>query len=71
MANYADLLNVMYLYSHSLRGSTVLPTTLWVRHHGFIQSRPYFITSGCYCAALLLPLRILLHWIFWLRLLIN
>jgi len=26
MANYADILNVICLYRHSLRGSTLLPT---------------------------------------------
>jgi len=26
MVNYADILNAMCLYCHSLRGSTVLPT---------------------------------------------
>jgi len=31
MANYADIINVIYLYSHSLRGSTVL----WLRHPVF------------------------------------
>jgi len=30
MANYADILNVICLYSHSLHGSTVLPTTLYL-----------------------------------------
>jgi len=32
VANYADILNVICLYSHSLRGSTVLPTIPWLRH---------------------------------------
>jgi len=28
MANYIDILNVVCLYAHSLRGSTVLRTTV-------------------------------------------
>jgi len=35
MVNYADLLTVICLYSHSLRGSTVLPTIPWLRHRAF------------------------------------
>jgi len=31
IANYADILIVTCLYSHSLRGSTVLPHTPWLR----------------------------------------
>jgi len=31
MANYAEILTVICLYNHSLRGSTVLPTTPWLR----------------------------------------
>jgi len=49
MANYADILNVICLYSHSLRGSTVLPTTQWVtwlRHRAFI----YFLLTHCVIA---------------------
>jgi len=42
MAYFADILNVIYLYSHSLRGSTVLPAYSWLRHRVFI----HFIHRG-------------------------
>jgi len=59
MANYADLLNVLYLYSHSLRGSTVLPTIPWVRD--CVISVHSFHSSQADSAALLKPPKILLQ----------
>jgi len=42
MANYANILNVICLYSHSLRGSTVLPAIPWLHHHSSRAVRPSF-----------------------------
>jgi len=46
MANYADILNVIFLYSHSLSGSTVRRIIPWLRQRVFIYPIHHRL---CYC----------------------